>query len=95
MINWLQDIDNIELSTLPGNEPLVRKERTCTLSQATFERIGDYTRSQPTTPSAGRVYRKNLNPNGDLQNWFIYIVIDDPAGDGQLNVPYRVVLNEV
>lgn len=52
-------------------------DRTITLTQEIFEGIGDYTRSQPTGPSAGRVYRKNLmwdkvNHPDEPDNWFIF-----------------------
>lgn len=38
-----------------------------------FRRIGDYTQSQPTSPSPGRIYKKNLHWSGPPTNWWVYL----------------------
>lgn len=93
-VHYLKDLpEKIHLSQPPDYKPLVATHRTCLLSQSTFDRLGDYTRSQPTGPSAGRIYRKNLGWPLDMDdNWFVYIVINASDGDGQLHVPFSAVI---
>ena len=38
-----------------------------------FRRIGDYTQSKPTSPSPGRIYKKNLHWTGPPSNWWVYL----------------------
>lgn len=66
--------------------------RAIVIEPDVFERVQDYTRSSPTGPSPGRVYRKNHGwpPNMD-DNWFVFFVIDGPD-KGQIHVPYSVLL---
>lgn len=66
------------------------------VTERLFARIGDYTRSSPTGPSPGRVYRKNLGWGADTpDSWWLFLCeaapADDPRG-GVLHYPYRVVL---
>lgn len=72
-IHWLKDVP---LDTLTWDDQHAH------VTEATFNRIGDYTRSQPTGPSPGRIYKKALNwpnlQNGGDPNWFIYICEEDP-----------------
>lgn len=66
------------------------------LTERLFARIGDYTRSQPTGPSPGRVYRKNLVWAADhSDNWWLFLceaAFDDDPRSGVIHYPYRVVL---
>lgn len=66
------------------------------ITSHTFWRIGDYTRSQPTAPSPGRVYRKDLMwSDPENPNWFIYICMRDPNDPAcTLHVPHKVVLTD-
>lgn len=57
-----------------------------------FERIGDYTRSQPTGPSVGRVYRKNLDWRPDTpDNWWLFICERDLDPRYILHRSFRLV----
>lgn len=58
-----------------------------------FGDISDYTRSRPTSPSEGRIYRKNLGWAPEHpDNWWFYLVLNaTDGGGGQLHHPYRVV----
>jgi hypothetical protein len=47
-------VDLSEIRTRPT------PERVCVVSQQLFDALDDYTRSCPTSPSSGRVYKKNL-----------------------------------
>jgi hypothetical protein len=69
--NYLRELDEESYALLPDCRILIER--------AAFESISDYTRSQPTSPSAGRVYRKNLSWHPDCSDiWFVYIVRSDP-----------------
>lgn len=92
-VHYVRDLPGkLHLSEPPLHDPLARRSREVLLDQRTFDAIGDYTRSTPTSPSAGRVYRRNLHWSGPPSNWFVYLVVDDPGGDGQLHVPYSAVV---
>jgi hypothetical protein len=47
-------VDLSEIRTRPTSE------RVCVVSQQLFDVLDDYTRSCPTSPRSGRVYKKNL-----------------------------------
>lgn len=74
--------------------------RACVIRRELFEQISDYTRSQPTGPSPGRIYRKALNwpalsrqyPDrfGEDPNWFIYVCVRAFDGSGVDHVPFHV-----
>lgn len=95
-VHYLKNLPTkIRLSQPPSYKPTVPTARMCTLDRATFNRLGDYTRSMPTGPSAGRIYRRNMGWPADMpDNWFVYIVINSPDGDGQLHVPYSADIKE-
>lgn len=55
------------------------RDRIVIMSKQEFEQIGDYSRSCPTGPSPGRVYRKALNwpalicnDEDEDPNWWVY-----------------------
>jgi hypothetical protein len=82
----------IVLTPHPECNPLKHQDRQVLMDKTTVEALDDYTRSMPTGPRAGRVYRKNLGwPEDKPDNWFVYFVINAPDGDGQLHVPYTYV----
>ena len=98
-IHWASELPKkVRLSEPPmhriGKEDDPTRVRTIEIDRESFERIGDYTRSDPTGPSPGRIYRKNLDwrtYTSDL--WFIYYVVRDPEDDSYVyRVPYRVIL---
>ena len=62
------------------------------IEEPTFAQIGDYTRSQPTSPSPGRVYRKNFGWPDDMpDNWVLHVCEIDPDDPRYvLHRPYRV-----
>lgn len=68
--------------------------RTVVIERATFERIGDYTRSQPTGPSPGRVYRKNLGWAPEHPDrWFVYWCQPDPTDPKfTLHYPFEALI---
>src|SRR4051794_27474468 len=61
-----------------------------------FERIGDYTRSQPTSPSPGRIYRKNLGWHKQFpDNWWAYLC-EPSAEEGYVDHrPLRLVVSTI
>ena len=66
------------------------------ITQRQFDSILDYTRSQPTAPSPGRVYKKNLGwlPQHH-DNWFMYIcrrAWDDPKAVDHFGKKVRIVV---
>lgn len=71
-IHYLKDVPS-------GAMLLDTATHACVVDRHVFEHIGNYTRSQPTSPSPGRIYRKDLNwPDPDAPNWFIYVTELDP-----------------
>lgn len=75
-ISWAGEIPDLWLAD----------EHHYVMSSVTFWALDDYTRSMPTAPSAGRVYRKafmwsNL-PDFDTSNWMVCVVADDPLAPG-------------
>lgn len=92
-IHYVKELrDRLHLTEPPGYKPLERRHREVLLSQESFDSISDYTRSLPTSPSEGRIYRKNLHWSEPPDNWFVYLVINAPDGNGQLHVPYTPVI---
>jgi hypothetical protein len=87
-IKYQRELDNERYALLPDKRILIEKSM--------FLQISDYTRSQPTSPSPGRIYRKNLGwPNDMPDNWFVYFCERDPADEAYvLHHPYRVELVE-
>lgn len=82
----------------------------CLISQDLFFRISDYTQSQPTGPSPGRIYRKALfwpalRPRGYPEhvgkdpNWFFYLCVRTPDSRPKYaksvdHVPFHVTFIE-
>lgn len=65
------------------------------VTPSVFERIGDYTRSQPTGPSPGRIYRKNRGWPGDMDdNWFVYVCVPDIEPGFTLHQGRRIIFME-
>ncbi len=89
--DYLKEVeDSIELKWDDDAE-----KRYILLDEATFEGIGDYTRSSPTGPSPGRIYKKNFGwaPNTP-DNWWVYITERDPEDDEYvLHHPYKPVMH--
>lgn len=61
----------------------------CLFDPELFQKISDYTQSQPTAPSPGQIYRKALNwpalrpvshpqHQGEDPNWFFYLCVRTP-----------------
>lgn len=81
------------LSEPPAHNPIDPHRREIKLTQETFDALGDYTRSLPTGPSEGRIYKKNFGwPAHVDDNWFVYIVIKATDGCGMMHVPYTPVI---
>jgi hypothetical protein len=91
---------------IPEGTMLVARKEVL-LFESTFNRIGDYTRSKPTAPSPGVIYRKALHwtalwegHEGEDPNWWVYITIVCPGGhknhkDGCIeHTPRRPVILE-
>lgn len=54
------------------------------ITRAAFDQLQDYTRSQPTGPSTGRIWKKNFHWSGPPDNWFICLV---GLPDGEPGLP--------
>jgi len=72
-----------------GGGVLTAQGGECLIDRDLFFRISDYTRSQPTAPSPGRIYRKALfwtalypdqYPNSIHKdpNWFLFLCVETP-----------------
>jgi hypothetical protein len=57
------EVDLSEIRTKPT------QDRVCVVSQELFDALDDYTRSMPTSPSSGRVYKKNLGWRVFSREW--------------------------
>lgn len=86
-------VDLSEIRTRPTSE------RVCVVSQELFDALDDYTRSCPTSPRSGRVYKKNLDWRPETpDNWWIYFVRNgtwEVRGEqvrGQLHHPFKLVV---
>lgn len=92
-IHYVKELrSKLHLTEPPDHKPMERRRREVMLDQQTFDDIADYTQSSPTSPSPGRIYKKNLHWSGPPSNWFVYLVINAPDGNGQLHVPYTAVI---
>ena len=90
-VHYLKDLPTREYLLDPIERPVGTRHIVITLDA--FLSIGDYTRSQPTAPSPGRVYKKNLHWTGPPSNWFVYVCEADPAEEGwTFHHPYAVIL---
>lgn len=58
-------------------DSFVYDDQVCLITLEAFDAIADYTRSQPTGASPGRIYKKNLHWSGPPANWFIYVCVPD------------------
>lgn len=59
-----------------------------------FRRIGDYTRSQPTSPSPGRIYKKNLGWHKQFpNNWWVYLCEPSTENGFVDHRPLRLVVS--
>lgn len=85
-VHYLKELDEEEYAILPDKRILITRKA--------FESIADYTRSQPTTPSPGRIYRKNYGwRTNRSDSWYIHICEADPEFEQYvLHHPYRVEL---
>lgn len=59
-------------------DDLMYDDKVCLITAAAFANLADYTRSQPTSPRPGFVYKKNLHWTGPPDNWFVYVCALDP-----------------
>lgn len=83
---------------------LTAKGGDCLIDRDLFEKISDYTRSQPTGPSAGRIYRKALwwtalvpghQHFGQDPNWHFFLCVPTPDSRPEFaksvdHVPFKV-----
>ena len=70
-VHWVKDIRG-QMLLDPLTTPT--KHRCAVMSADTFESLGDYTRSCPTGPSPGRIYRKNLGWHPSTEdNWWVFV----------------------
>jgi hypothetical protein len=96
-ISWARQLPERVIINVPPMYKIPEpRERMVQMSRATFERINDYTRSQPTSPSAGRIYRKNFGWPKDMEdNWSVYFCVRDPDDPkGVYHVPYTPILTD-
>lgn len=88
-VHWFDDVQGEILLDWTPPTPYV-----AVLEAATFDSIGDYTQSQPTGPSAGRIYRKNLDWRPDHPDrWYLYICRADPEDPKfTLHHPFKALI---
>lgn len=83
-INYLKDIPL---------DSIVCDKDTVVMKREIFEQLADYSRSHPTGPKPGRIFRKALNwSNKQDPNWFVYICWSDGDTDGVWNRGRKVYL---
>lgn len=71
-IQWIEQIKNEDFI-------FDEDQSVCLITREVFEGLSDYTRSQPTNPAPGRIYKKNLGWPSDMpDNWFAYWCLQDP-----------------
>lgn len=75
-IHYLKEVP-LDAIASDGDNVVIRRD--------VFEQLADYTRSHPTAPSSGRIFRKNLHWSGPPDNWFVYICWGDGDTDGVWN----------
>ncbi len=97
-VDWLKEVRG-EILWDPLTVP--NKDRCAVMAVETLESIGDYSRSSPTAPSAGRIYRKaltwDLDNTGRLvfSNWWVFRCEADPADPkGTYHHPFRALVIE-
>lgn len=72
-VNYLKDVP-LDAIALDADTVVLRED--------IFYQLADYTRSFPTAPSPGRIWRRNLHWSGDPSNWFVYITYGDTTEPG-------------
>ncbi len=84
---WRDDIVLDKITTKRDSQGILSAVGgTALIKEELFFRISDYTRSQPTAPSVGRIYRKALNwpalqgnfRHGEDPNWYFYLCVPTP-----------------
>lgn len=76
-VHYLSELDDEDYAVLPD---AVDGTHRILITEDALRSIGDYTRSQPTGPSPGRVYRKNLGWAPEHpDSWWVYVCEADPA----------------
>jgi hypothetical protein len=69
----------------------LRSEKLIIITQEAFNRMGDYTRGQPTGPTPGRIYRKNHDwREGTPDQWWVFICEPAPEAGFVDHHPHRV-----
>lgn len=90
-ISWLREVPEDTYLLDPISRPT--GERHILITLGSFLSLNDYTRSMPTGPSPGRVYRKNLHWTKMPANWFVYVCEADPTEEGYtLHHPFKPIL---
>lgn len=83
---------------MPSEEYLVDglevEGRVVLMTQGVFDQLMDYSRSLPTGPSPGRVYKKNYGWPDDMpDNWFFFYCDTDPDDSAYVvHHPYQIVV---
>lgn len=90
-------VSRIRLDEFPKDAFIRRSEKAIILTREIFDQLSDYSRSQPTAPSVGRVYKKNLGWPTDMpDNWYYYECIRDPDDPKYvLHVPRKIIIAEL
>ncbi len=88
MTSWLRDLPSGEyLLDMPAD--VTHEHGAIAITERALRSIGEYEFSTPTSPSAGRVYRRSYK-SGD----YVFVVVDAPDGHGQLHVPCLALVTD-
>lgn len=64
------------------DDDIAYDDQNVLMTRAAFLGLDDYTRSRPTGPSVGRIWRRSMQwSSKDSPNWFVYVVWADEAGE--------------
>lgn len=105
-VHYVKDLPKkVHLSRPPAYKPdQPDAGRTVLIDRATWDALGTYDTSTPTSPSAGRIYRRReqtvaKGADGEPmlvlaedRGWVFFVINDPTDPKYQLHVPYKAVV---
>lgn len=72
-IHYLKDVPT-------GSLLLDIEHSVCVIKESVFDHLGEYSTTLPTSPSSGRIYRRNANGwNPGAPRWYVVVTEQDPT----------------
>lgn len=101
-MDWIKDVPKSVIfdppvSMLDRMSRCMSGERMVQLTEDVWESLATYDTTKPTSPSAGRIYKRRFLIHGSYmpekpENGYVFVVVNSPDGVGQLHVPYLAVI---